>query len=218
MLVYCADANFQEAKYHGWRVRITFGLKAHSGWAVLVGICEGDAGLVVTDRHRMELADLAGGEWARQPYHAAEGLTPARARKVVEDGIAIAQRLAVSEMKAALTRAKIGGHTVAGCAVLTGTPMAAWSVEEILAVHVRMHMAEGALYRDVLIHAARTCKLPCLQVREKQVLDEAVRALRKPGPALVRTVSGLKSQAGAPWGKDQKDASLAAMIAMAGKT
>jgi len=166
----------------------------------------------------MELADLAGGGRARQPYHAAEGLPRARARQVVEDGIAIAQRLAVSEITAALTRAKIGGHTVAGCTVLVGTPMAAWSVEQILAVHVRMHMAEGALYRDVLIDAARRCRVPCIEVREKQVLDEAVRALRKPGPALLRTVSDLKAQVGAPWGKDQKEASLAALIALAQRT
>ena len=195
-------------------MRITFGLKAHSGWAAFVAIGEGDAGLVVTDRHRMELADLAGGEWARQPYHAAEGLPPARARQVVQDGVATAKRLAVSEMKAALTRAKIGGHTVAGCAVLMGSPMAAWRVEEILAVHVRMHMAEGALYRDVLIHAARACRLSCREVREKEVVDEAVRALRTAGPTLIRTVAGLKAQAGPPWGKDQKDAALAALIAL----
>lgn len=198
-------------------MRISFGFKAHSGWAALVALGEAGGALVVTDRHRVELADLAGGVWARQPYHAAEGLPPARARKVVQDGIAIARRLAVSEMKAALVRAKAGGHTVAGCAVLVGTPMAAWSVEEIVAVHVRMHMAEGALYRDVLIRAAGVCKLPVVEVSEKRILEEAQKVLRRNSNALTQTVSGLKVQVGAPWGKDQKEAALGAMIALEGR-
>jgi hypothetical protein len=34
-----------------------------------------------------------------------------------------------------------------------------WSTDEILAVHVRMHKAEGALFRDVLVAGARACDL-----------------------------------------------------------
>ena len=38
-------------------------------------------------------------------------------------------------------------------------PMPDWSVEEILAVHFRMHKAEGVLFRDALVEAANACGL-----------------------------------------------------------
>lgn len=53
---------------------VAFGFKAHSGWAALVALSEAGRRIVVTDRHRVELAGMSGGEWARQTYHATEGL------------------------------------------------------------------------------------------------------------------------------------------------
>ena len=58
-------------------MRIAAGFKAHSGWAALVVLGESDDGLVVVDRRRIELVDPADIDWAKQPYHAAENLSPA---------------------------------------------------------------------------------------------------------------------------------------------
>ena len=195
-------------------MQVALGFKAHSGWAAMVALGRDDGELVVVDRRRIELADAAEGEWARQPYHAAEGLPSARAKAVVDRGIATARRMAVAELRDAIARAKESGHRVIGCGVLVGTPMPDWTVDDILAVHFRMHQAEGALYRDVLIEAARTCKLPLVQASEKQIDSEAARLLQRPAAKLSAQVSALKAQVGAPWGKDQKDAALAAMIAL----
>ena len=49
---------------------------------------------------------------------------------------------------------------------------------------------------------------------EKQICAEAVRRLKRSASRLTEQVSALKSQVGAPWGKDQKDAALAAMVAL----
>jgi hypothetical protein len=195
-------------------MRVALGFKAHSGWAALVALGRAAGGLLVVDRRRIELADPADGEWARQPYHAAEGLPPARAKAVVERGVATARRMAAAELRRAVFRAKDAGHRVIGCGVLVGRPMPDWTVDEILAVHFRMHQAEGVLYRDVLIHAARTCKLPIVEAREQQISAEAARRLKRSASQLTEQVSALKSQVGAPWGKDQKDAALAAMVAL----
>jgi hypothetical protein len=195
-------------------MRVALGFKAHSGWAALVALGRAAGDLVVVDRRRIELADAADGEWARQPYHAAEGLPSGRAKAVVERGVATARRMAAAELRSAVSRAKDAGHRVIGCGVLVGTPMPAWTVDEILAVHFRMHQAEGVLYRDVLIHAARTCKLPIVEALEKQISAEAARRLKRSASRLTEQVSALKSQVGAPWGKDQKDAALAAMVAL----
>lgn len=196
-------------------MRICLGLKAHSGWAALVALGRDKGDPVVVDRRRIELADPADGEWARQPYHAAEGEPSAKAKQIVERGIATARRMAAAEIKAAMSRAKKDGHTLAGCGVLVGTAMPAWTVDEILAVHFRMHQAEGVLYRDVLIDGARACRLPVVEAPEKTIGEEAARTLKRSAAQLNDQVAALKSQVGAPWGKDQKDAALAAMIALA---
>src|SRR5215471_2074860 len=61
-------------------VTVALGLKAHSGWAALVGVGRERGALVVSTRRRIELVDEA---WAKQPYHAAEALEPEPARRLV---------------------------------------------------------------------------------------------------------------------------------------
>jgi hypothetical protein len=192
---------------------IAVGMKAHSGWAALVALGVDGRDLIVADRRRIELV-TATGEWARQPYHAAEGLPSARARAVVERGITDARRCAVKELRAASTRADAAGHRLVACAVLTGTPMPDWTVDEILAVHFRMHKAEGALYRDALVHAAKACGLRLVEVLEKSLADTATRTLKQAAPAAAQQIAALGKSVGPPWGQDQKEAALAALIAL----
>ena len=205
-------------------LRVALGLKAHSGWAALVvlGDAKGrpaggpgiEGRLELVDRRRIELVREDEADWAKQPYHAAEELKPAEARRIVERGIGSARRNAVREMRAAVERLEAGGHTIAGCAVPMGAPMPAWSVEEILAVHFRMHKAEGVLFREALAEAATGCGLRLVAIPEKELIDHAARALMTPAGALQRTIAALGKSAGPPWGKDQKDAALAAMVAL----
>jgi hypothetical protein len=165
----------------------------------------------------MELAEQADAQWAKQPYHAAEGLRPDEARKVVQRGVAAARRLAVREMRAAATRAREAKHEIVACAVLVADPMPHWSVEKILAVHFRMHQAEGVLFRDALAQAAHACGLRLVAIPEKLLTEQAERALATSASALMKKMATLGKSAGPPWGRDQKDAALAAMIALQGR-
>jgi len=183
-------------------MKVAFGLKAHSGWAALVGVGERDGHVAMTDRRRIELVLEA---WQKQPYHAAEHLQSDAARDTVARGIDAARKGAVRELQAALARAGEQQHDVTACGVLVGNPMPDWSVDEILAVHFRMHKAEGVLFRDVLLQAAADCGLRPVAVPEKQS-----RVDRR----LQHTIATLGRSAGPPWGKDQKDAALAALIAL----
>lgn len=179
-------------------MRIAAGFKAHSGWAALVVIGASDDGFVVVDRRRIELVDEA---WAKQPYHAAEDLPAAEARRLVQRGIDSAHRIAKREMRAFVKRS--AGHDIAGCAVLVGSPMPDWTIEQIRSVHVRMHKAEGVLFPAALLAAAEACGLNVAAIPEKELtLDDAVVTLGK--------------SVGPPWGKDQKGAALAAMIVLNG--
>lgn len=206
-------------------MKVAFGLRAHSGWAALVVIGERAGELVVVDRRRVELADEP---WAKAPYHAAERRRPGAAGedpgeagqlpavKLVEKGIESAHRIAAREIGAAVTRERERGHEVTACAVLVGAPMPPWTTEEILAVHFRMHKAEGFLFRDALERAAVKCGLRAVAVPEKTLAGEARKAFGRGAAAKIKAVAALGKGLGPPWGKDQKEAALAALIALAG--
>src|SRR5262245_25111355 len=115
--------------------------------------------------------------WARQPYHAAEHLAAHAARELVLRGVESARRHAVREVRAAVKRAIENGHNVAACGVIVGAPMPDWSVAEILAVHFRMHKAEGVLFRDALAGAAGECGLRLVSIPEKELHARAARTL-----------------------------------------
>jgi hypothetical protein len=194
-------------------MKVAFGMKAHSGWAALVVVGRRDRDLVVVERRRIELVE---DKWAKQPYHAAEGLKPDEARELVKRGVEAANRIALREMRAAVERERERENGVSACAVLIADPMPDWSVEEILAVHVRMHKAEGVLFRDALVRAAEACGLRLVAIPEKVLTKHAERALGTSLSGLVKQVTTLGKSVGPPWGKDQKDAALAALVALQG--
>jgi len=183
-------------------MKVAIGLKAHSGWAALVSVGRQDGSLVVSARQRIDLVEEA---WAKQPYHAAEHLEPARARERVAQGIAMARRMAVAELQAVIESERSRHHTVEAVAVLAGAPMPAWTVDEILSVHFRMHKAEGVLFREVLAAAAKACGVKTLEIPDKELETRT---------SLARQVAALGPSIGPPWGKDQKDAALAALVAL----
>ena len=194
-------------------MKVAFGIKAHSGWGALVVVGKRDGDFVVVERYRIKLADE---QWAKQPYHAAKDLELDAARAVVKRGIEGAHRIAVREMKAMVKREKERDNEVKACAVLVGSPMPDWSIEEILGVHFRMHKAEGVLFQEALAGAAKSCGLRLVAIPEKQLMNQAERDLGIPESVLVKQISVLGKTAGPPWGKDQKEAALAAMIALQG--
>lgn len=173
-----------------------------------------DGQLRIIERCRIELVDPDDARWAKQPYHAADRLEPAQARELVERGFAAAHRVAVRELRAIVARSVQSGHDVAGCAVLVPEPMPDWSIDQILAVHIRMHKAEGALFPDALARAAGECGLPVLAIREKHLSDQAERALATRASRLADSLVALGRSIGPPWGKDQKAAALAAMVGL----
>lgn len=184
-------------------MRVALGLKAHSGWAALVCIGSSRDGLQIVDRRRIELVD-PGEIWAKMPYHAAEELKGDAARSLVARGVESAHRVAAREMCDVVAHLRQGQHDVVACAVLSPDPMPKWSTEEILAVHFRMHKAEGVLFPAALCRAAQACGLELLSVREKQLDIDS----------FAPTVAALGKSAGPPWGKDQKTAAVAAMLAL----
>jgi hypothetical protein len=195
-------------------MKVAFGLKAHSGWGVLVVVGLHDGKIHVLERRRIELIEDNDANWAKQPYHAAEGLQGTAASDVITRGIAGAQRSALREMQAALRWSQELGHEIVACAVLVPDPMPNWTTDEILAVHFRMHKAEGVLFPDALVQGARICRLNVIAIPEKWLSTHAERSLAMPLSRSMKKIETLGKAVGAPWGKDQKIAALAAMIGL----
>ncbi len=196
-------------------MRVAFGLKAHSGWAALVVVGKNDGNFVVIDRRRIELVD---DNWAKQPYHAAEGLRPEAARELVDRGIKEAHRVAAREMRAAVAREQERKNKVTACAVLVADPMPSWSTEEILAVHFRMHKAEGVLFPDALVSATAECAVRPVAIPKNLLMEHGQRVFRTSLSSLEKKIATMGKSLGPPWGKDQKEAALAAMIALEGRS
>ena len=192
-------------------MKVSFGFKAHSGWAALIVLGLNDKNYEVIDRRRVELVEET---WAKAPYHAAEELEPNEARMIVNRGIKAAHKNAKRQMEALLKRTEKNGHKVSACAVLMGAPMPDWSTDEILAVHFRMHKAEGVLFREALLEAAKAWGLKFVPVPEKELGPFAEKTLQTSLDSLTSKIAALGKSIGPPWGKDQKDATLAAMIAL----
>ncbi len=129
-------------------------------------------------------------------------------------GIEAARRVAVEEMKSEVRRSTDSGQEIVACAVLAPDPMPDWTADEILSVHFRMHKAEGVLFPDALARAAKACGLHLVEVREKRLWEVAESELAIARSDLSKTIATLGKAVGPPWGKDQKIASLAAMIAL----
>ena len=174
---------------------------------MVLGVESGD--LEVVDRRRIELVKE---EWQKQPYHAAEGLASSEARRVVERGVKSAYRTARKEIASAVRRAERDGYHVVGCGVLMGESMPEWSVDQVLAVHFRMHKAEGVLFREALAQGAVENGLNVFRVPEKHLYEFATR--ESGDTDLRQKVVDLGKSIGAPWGRDQKDATVAALLAL----
>ena len=192
-------------------MRAAIGLKARTGRAILVALAGTRERPRVVERSEMKL--LPEGTFA--PYHAAEGLDPAAANASVKRDIADAHRLAERGIRAAQERVETAGHDVKGCGVLVGKGIPEWTTQEILAVHVRMHTAEGELFRDVLVSGAKACNLRLKTLPEKSALEDAAKALGIGRAKLDALLAALGKEAGPPWGKDQKEAAAAALVALA---
>ena len=137
---------------------------------------------------------------------------------MVKRGIEAAHRIAVREMRAAVKRERERKNDVTACAVLVANPMPDWNLEEILAVHFRMHKAEGVLFREALVRATQVCGLALVAIPETLLTTHAERALGTPVSSLGKQIATLGKSVGPPWGKDQKEAALAALVALQGRS
>jgi hypothetical protein len=71
------------------------------------------------------------------------------------------------------------------------------------------------MFREVLVAGARACGVGLATLREKSALEDAAKKLGWTRATLDARIAALGRSAGPPWGKDQKEAAAAALVALA---
>ena len=169
--------------------RVAVGFRCHSGWAVMVVVSGPPSSPIVLDRRRVELVDPS---LPRQPFHAvAEGGLP---RSVI-DAVAHAASDAAARALGSVARADAVG-------VVATERRIPPSLDQVLASHTLLHAAEGHLFERAVIEAAADARLHVRVVEPKTIEVPAA-------------VEALRSSVGAPWQKDHRWASTAALAALA---
>jgi hypothetical protein len=195
---------------HNGRMDAALGLKARTGRAIVVAL-GGSVGRPVL-LARAEIALAAAG--APGPYHAAQEMERSRANRYVEETVAGARGMAAQGVRGQVSALSAAGHVVRRCGVLVGPALPDWSLADIVAVHVRMHQAEGVLFREAIVAGATACGLALVRLREKTALEDAAQSLRMTAGDLAACLALLGRSAGPPWGQHQKEAAAAALAAL----
>jgi hypothetical protein len=88
------------------------------------------------------------------------------------------------------------------------------TLSQALSTHAAMHGAEGWLFREALIEASQRCDLIAVGVPERELSARAAAALGTPEAIVGELVQQLGRDHGPPWARDQKAATMAALVAL----
>jgi hypothetical protein len=189
------------------------GFRVHSGWAAVVVVWLEKGAPVVLERKRAHLVKTFSYTF-RQPYHTAEKMPLAEARKFIAQVETEAREFAhrvIREMQSDLENLKIK-LTRASLLLASGRPLP--DLEKILASHALIHTADGELFRDAIVHGCKRCGVNMERVKERELLERAAKAVHVQPAALLRRVTELGKPFGSPWSQDEKFATLAAWLAL----
>ena len=173
---------------------VIFGVSTRTGSAVIIAL----AGT----RDRPDLA----GRWdvrvippevRREAYHAAADLTVADADELIKRTEQAAEAGGVAALHAA--QASLPAGEVVAVAVVVKAVSVPASTAQVLRSHARMHAAEGVLYREAMLAAARKCGWTAHAVDSAALTD------------LHQELAAIGRAAGRPWRRIEKDAAAAAL-------
>jgi hypothetical protein len=191
------------------------GIRMHSGWAALVAVSNHAGTVQVITRQRITITK-PGGRGGNQPYHWAKNLEPRDAEKFLEEYFATSTGMACAALRD-LKDELLSQYRVVGSAILLASGRPLPPLSNILASHALIHAAEGEFFREAFSEACESLDLPLSGFREHD-LGECAQTTFGRGAARVRqSLITLGRSLGPPWTKDQKMATLAALIVLANR-
>jgi hypothetical protein len=190
------------------RVAIGFRVRTARATAVVV---EGspDAPQVV-ERRALLLSDPKV-PWSGQPFHAGLELEGKEAEQVVKRACQAARRVALREVKA-LAR-DYADAKLLGVALVVGSDV---DPAKLGNPHVRAHASEGKLFREVIEAGADAIGAKYRTLVERDLYAQAATELVRSEEELKRLLIDLGGDMGSPWRAEEKGATLAAWLILAG--
>jgi hypothetical protein len=190
------------------------GFRHHSGWAVAVAVAGEPQQPDLLIRRRIDLSSRGA---PRQVYHAVRNRPLALAAERIAAAKAAARERAVEEIRglvAELDRMRFTAVVAALAADVRKLP----PLERILSAHVLWHSAEGDLFREAIAEAAADLDLAVVQLPPSELESLASADLELNAQSLKDLLARLGKVVGPPWQQDQRQATVAAMLALASTT
>jgi hypothetical protein len=190
------------------------GIRPHSGWGALLVVAGHPGAVDVIDRRKIVITapNIKG---AKQPYHFALEQKLQDPESYLAECAAATERLALDALREAMEKARHRGKGVESCAVLLAAGRALPALKKILASHPLIHTAEGEFFRQSFRRAGELLNLRVKGIRERDLDERARVAFGVKAEPLKGEIARLGSSLGPPWTSDQKNACLAALLALA---
>ena len=189
--------------------RAAYGFSVHTGWAMAVAVAGPLSSPQLLLRQRIEFKP---GAESVHVFHVAAEKTGPEAKRHYDRCKALVAAQARSQLEL-LLEAINPAPTALG--IVVGNAALPSSLEAILRSHMQIHSAEGNFYRGSLLDAGAVLKLKSRAVPARELAPRAMRALKIDEAKLSPFLSSIRCKVGRPWGRDEKDAFLAACIALA---
>jgi hypothetical protein len=192
------------------------GFRVHSGWSAVVVVCLEKGEPVVLQRIRMHMVKTFSYAY-RQPYHTAEKMELAEAGEFVRGVRAEAEELAYGALRGLRNEMKKLELQLDRGGLLLASGRALPEFARILASHALIHTADGELFREAIRGACRRCGLRLTYTKERELLEQCAEAFSIKPAKLLRRVTEMGREFGAPWTQDEKFAALAGWLALGQK-
>ncbi len=195
------------------RAPAAIGMRPHTGWTAVVALGGPLGAPELLAKRRIDVATTFD-EGA--VYHKGQELPLDQAEAFLRTSAERFERLATEALAALAAELRAGGREpVASAMVGAARPLP--PLASILRSHPLVHAAEAELYRRVFLRASETaCRLPPRLLPAEALAGQASRTLRQSPARLEARLAALGKASGKPWTRDQKEATLAAWIALAG--
>jgi hypothetical protein len=175
------------------------GLHSRTGTAEAVALAVSTSSVKFRGRWSLDLLEDRAD---RQIYHTASDLPLVQAEAVVRETTDVVAEIAVRHLRSIIRT--LGRVDAVG--VIVGDFPVPDSLAPILAAHTLMHAAEGALFRDALLDAAAACGVAGVGVSRNQAAQLIT-------GEYADVLAAVGAEAGRPWRKDNKLATVAAILA-----
>jgi len=189
---------------------VVLGLKPRTGRAAVVAI----AGPVDAPRILFKTRiDVATTFEEGAVFHVAQALPLKEARTRVE----ASERRFIERARVELAKIQRQlGAPLVTAGLVAGKPKPLPALESILKAHPLVHAAEGALYRRVFAAAcSKLCATPPFSFPQEKLVMGLATALAIAPEVLLARLAAMGKASGRPWAQEQKQATLAAWMALA---